>query len=79
MRPQAVLYRPPGGGPLRERSLQQLSGGERRRAALALSLGFADLVRARGRLACNLLVLDEVGVRVWAGVLCRFQWFLFRF
>ena len=43
------------------RSLAQLSGGERRRVALALALGFADLVRSRGRLTCNLLVMDEVG------------------
>eukprot|EP00955_Chlamydomonas_euryale_P017009 181602-Chlamydomonas_euryale.AAC.3 len=37
----------------------QLSGGERRRVALAMALGFADLVRQRGRLRCNVLVLDE--------------------
>uniref|UniRef100_A0A7R9VBR7 RecF/RecN/SMC N-terminal domain-containing protein n=1 Tax=Chlamydomonas euryale TaxID=1486919 RepID=A0A7R9VBR7_9CHLO len=41
------------------RSLAQLSGGERRRVALAMALGFADLVRQRGRLRCNVLVLDE--------------------
>jgi hypothetical protein len=40
------------------RSLAQLSGGERRRVALALALGFADLIRTRGRLSSNLLVLD---------------------
>ena len=28
--------------------------------ALALNLGYAELVRQRGRLSCNLLVLDEV-------------------
>ena len=39
---------------------RQLSGGERRRIALALLLGFADLISARGRLRCNLIVLDEV-------------------
>ena len=39
---------------------RQLSGGERRRVALALLLGFADLISARGRLQCNLIVLDEV-------------------
>lgn len=42
-----------------ERSLRQLSGGERRRVALALALGFSELVAARGRLRCNLIVLDE--------------------
>ena len=39
---------------------RQLSGGERRRIALALLLGFADLISARGRLQCNIIVLDEV-------------------
>lgn len=47
-------------GGLKERSIRQLSGGERRRVALALALGFADLVSGRGRLRCNLIVLDEV-------------------
>jgi ABC-type Mn2+/Zn2+ transport system ATPase subunit len=40
--------------------VRQLSGGERRRVALALALGFGDLVAQRGRLRCNLVVLDEV-------------------
>ncbi len=44
-----------------QRSVRQLSGGERRRVALALALGFADLASARTGLRCNLLVLDEVG------------------
>lgn len=43
-----------------ERSIRQLSGGERRRVALALCLGFAEVVAQRGNLQCNLLVLDEV-------------------
>ncbi|KAL3150757.1 hypothetical protein ABBQ32_000532 [Trebouxia sp. C0010 RCD-2024] len=47
-------------GGLKERSIRQLSGGERRRVALALALGFADLVSGRGQLRCNLIVLDEV-------------------
>lgn len=47
---------------VRERSVRQLSGGERRRVALALALGFADLISARSRLRCNLLVLDEVSI-----------------
>ena len=42
---------------------RQLSGGERRRIALALLLGFADLISARGRLQCNLIVLDEVSLQ----------------
>ena len=40
--------------------LSSLSMGERRRIALALSLAYVRLLRARGRCACNLLVLDEV-------------------
>ena len=43
-----------------DRTLRALSGGERRRVALAFALGFADLAAARGRLACDTLVLDEV-------------------
>lgn len=43
-----------------ERSVRQLSGGERRRVALALGLGFLDLAAQRGNFRCNLLVLDEV-------------------
>lgn len=48
------------GAEARERSLRQLSGGERRRVGLALALGFAELIAARGRLRCNYIVLDEV-------------------
>lgn len=43
-----------------ERSIAQLSGGEKKRVALALGLGFAEVVAARGRLTSNILVLDEV-------------------
>lgn len=46
---------------MRTRSVKQLSGGERRRIALGLALAFGDLAAARGRLQCNLMVLDEVG------------------
>lgn len=47
-------------GATRPRSLRQLSGGERRRVALALALGYRELAAQRGRLQSNLLVLDEV-------------------
>ncbi|CAD7699660.1 unnamed protein product [Ostreobium quekettii] len=47
-------------GAIRPRSLRQLSGGEMRRLGLALALGFSELVAQRGRLRCNLIVLDEV-------------------
>ena len=47
-------------GKVVQRSVRQLSGGERRRVALALALGFAELASARTGLRCNLLVLDEV-------------------
>ena len=47
-------------GGLVERSVRQLSGGERRRIALALALGFAELTAHRGHLRSNLIVLDEV-------------------
>jgi len=46
-------------GSLVERSVRQLSGGERRRLALALALGFAGLTASRGNLRCNVIVLDE--------------------
>lgn len=48
-------------GELRERAVEQLSGGERKRAALALALAYTQVAAARGRLTTNLLVLDEVG------------------
>lgn len=47
-------------GGFRDRSLSQLSGGQWRRASLALELAFAELARQRSRFSCNLLVLDEV-------------------
>ena len=42
------------------RSLKQLSGGERRRVALALALAFTEFASMRGILRSDLLVLDEV-------------------
>eukprot|EP00983_Pelagomonas_calceolata_P069198 1150286-Pelagomonas_calceolata.AAC.12 len=62
---QVVKYRTPS-GESRIRSLFQLSGGERRRVALALCLAFADLVKQYGRLSCNILVLDEVRCDCWS-------------
>lgn len=55
-----VLINIPGSTEVRQRSVKQLSGGERRRVALALALGFTELAARRGRLRCDLLVLDEV-------------------
>jgi DNA repair exonuclease SbcCD ATPase subunit len=55
-----VLISIPGSTEVRQRSVRQLSGGERRRVALALALGFTELAARRGRLRCDLLVLDEV-------------------
>jgi DNA repair exonuclease SbcCD ATPase subunit len=42
-----------------ERALEQLSGGERRRCALALAIAYAELAAHRGGLRSELLVLDE--------------------
>lgn len=40
--------------------LGSLSTGERRRVALALTLGYLRLLQARGRCTSNVLILDEV-------------------
>lgn len=55
-----VRVRVPKALEYRRRSIRQLSGGERRRVAIALALGFSELASRRGRLKSNLLVLDEV-------------------
>ncbi|CAI5936410.1 unnamed protein product [Closterium sp. NIES-65] len=47
-------------GELVPRALRQLSGGERRRVALALALAFAELAAERSGVRYDLLVLDEV-------------------
>lgn len=47
-------------GKMVSRTLSQLSGGERRRLAIALALGFSSLASKRCGLHCDLLVLDEV-------------------
>lgn len=47
-------------GSLRERGLSQLSGGQWRRVSMALDLAFAEVVRRRGILRSNIIVMDEV-------------------
>ncbi len=47
-------------GVQQQRDLLQLSSGEQRRIALALTLGFAELIAQRGQVSSNLLVVDEV-------------------
>ncbi|BBN06555.1 hypothetical protein MPTK1_3g22150 [Marchantia polymorpha subsp. ruderalis] len=47
-------------GETEQRSLRQLSGGERRRLALAVALGYAEFAAQRSGVHCDLLVLDEV-------------------
>jgi DNA repair exonuclease SbcCD ATPase subunit len=44
----------------RRRALSQLSGGQWKRAQLALDLAYAECVRRRGLLRSNILVMDEV-------------------
>ena len=48
------------GNTMMERSTQSLSGGEKRRVAIALVLGFAELIGTRAQLSCNVAVFDEV-------------------
>ena len=47
-------------GSMRERGLSQLSGGQWRRVSMALDLAFAEIIRRRGTLRSNLIVMDEV-------------------
>lgn len=44
------MVRVPGSQVLQPRSIKQLSGGERRRLALSLALGFSALAKRRGLL-----------------------------
>lgn len=45
---------------IRERSLRQLSGGQRRRCSLAFALAFADLAHERAGFQSSLIVMDEI-------------------
>jgi hypothetical protein len=56
---KTVLVPAADGSGLASRTVAQLSGGERKRAALALALAFAQVAAARGRFRCSLLMLDE--------------------
>ncbi len=44
----------------KERALSQLSGGQWRRVSFALDLAFTEVIKRRGLLRCNILVLDEI-------------------
>ena len=56
---KSVLIRTSDGN-FRERALSQLSGGQWRRVSLALDFSFAEIIRRRGTLRSNLIVLDEI-------------------
>lgn len=45
---------------VRERTLRQLSGGQRRRCSLAFALAFADLAHERAGFQSSLMVMDEI-------------------
>lgn len=47
-------------GSFRERGLSQLSGGQWRRVSMALDFAFAEIIRRKGSLRSNLIVMDEV-------------------
>ena len=47
-------------GNYRERALSQLSGGQWRRVSMALDFAFAEIIRRKGTLRCNLIVMDEI-------------------
>lgn len=56
-----VFVRKPGSpNVIRERSLRQLSGGQRRRCSVAFALAFADLTHERAGFQSSLIVMDEI-------------------
>ena len=56
---RVIFARKQHSGEQYERSLRQLSGGERRRLAIGLALAYADVSARRLNVQSNLLVLDE--------------------
>jgi DNA repair exonuclease SbcCD ATPase subunit len=57
---KSVFIRSAADGEYRERALSQLSGGQWRRVSLSLDFAFTELIRRRGILRCNVMVLDEI-------------------
>ena len=47
-------------GAYKERALSQLSGGQWRRVSMASDFAFAEIIRRRGLLRCNMIVMDEI-------------------
>ena len=47
-------------GTHKERALSQLSGGQWRRVSMALDFAFVEIIRRRGLLRCNMIVMDEI-------------------
>ena len=56
---RVIFARKQHSGEQYERSLRQLSGGERRRLAIGLALAYADVSARRLNVQSNLLILDE--------------------
>ena len=57
---KVVHIRSVSDGEYRIRGLSQLSGGQWRRVSLALDLAFTELIRRKGILRSNLMVMDEI-------------------
>lgn len=55
-----VFVRKKSSDEMRERTLRQLSGGQRRRCSLSFALAFADLAYERAGFQSSMIVLDEV-------------------
>lgn len=55
-----VFARKPDSTEVRERTLRQLSGGQRRRCSLSFALAFAELAHERAGFRSSMIVLDEI-------------------